>query len=340
MRFGLVADFRNPVQWRRPFPEFYAGILDQIRRAEALGFDNCWLTEHHFTDDGYNPSLLTAAAAIAAQTTRIRIGSYVLLLPFIHPVRAAEDVALVDIISGGRFDFGVGQGYSYHEFNGFCIDRATRGRRYRENIDIIRRLFTEDRVTVDGEFTRLRDVRLSPKPVQQPHPPIWVGARGPKAIARAAREGHNLIATFGKDPAPLYLETLAAAGRDPAAFRIGQLRMIYLSESEDQAWDECQDHLFHTLDFYNDIVTDALDAEGDEGFMPVGRPQDIRDSVLKDVVMVGTPQTVAAQMAEFVDNCTCTDFIAYMQFPGLDIQRANRSIELFAQHIMPVWRDA
>ena len=338
MKFGLVADFRNPVQWRKPFAEFYQAILAQIRRAEELGFENCWLTEHHFTDDGYNPSLLTAAAAIAGQTSRIRIGSYVLLLPFIHPLRAAEDIALVDIVSNGRFDLGVGQGYSYHEFNGFCIDRGTRGARYRENIDIMRRLFTEERVTYDGKFTQLADVRLSPKTIQQPHPPVWVGARGPKAIARAARDGYNLIATFGKDPAPLYIETLKECGRDPNDFRIGQLRMIYIAASEDQAWDECQEHLFHSLEFYNDIVTDANDAEGDDAFMQVTRPEQIRDSVLKDVVMVGTADMVAEKVAKFADEFVCTDLITYMQFPGIDVAKGTRSMELFARHVMPAFR--
>ena len=112
MKFGIIHDFRNPRQWRRPFPQFYQEILDQIVRAEELGYDNVWLAEHHFADDGYNPSPLTTAAAIAARTSRIRIGTYVLLMPFRHPVRVAEDATCVDIISNGRFDLGAGQGYA------------------------------------------------------------------------------------------------------------------------------------------------------------------------------------------------------------------------------------
>ena len=256
-------------------------------------------------------------------------------ISFIHPLRAAEDVALVDILSNGRFDLGIGQGYSYHEFNAFNIDRSTRGKRYRENIKIIKRLFTEQAVSEAGEFTQLTNTRLSPKPVQQPHPPIWVGARGPKAITRAARDGYNLICTFGKDPAPLYIETLRACGRNPADFRVGQLRMIYLADSEDQAWEECQDHLFHALEFYADIVADALDAEGDEGFMPITRADQIRDSAIADVVMVGTPNTVAEKMHNFARDFVCTDLITYLQFPGMDVAKSTRSMELFAKHIMP-----
>lgn len=338
MKFGLCADFRNPVQWRKPFPDLYQQILDQIALAESLGFTNCWLTEHHFTEDGYNPSLLGIASAIAARTKTIRIGSFILLLPFLHPVRAAEDVSLVDIVSNGRFDFGVGQGYSFHEFNAFCIDRSTRGARYRENLAIIKQLFTEQSVTYDGEFTQIKDVRLSPKPVQQPYPPIWVGARGPKAIERAAREGHHLIATFGKDPAPLYVETLKECGRDPSDFRIGQLRMIYIAEDEDQAWEEVQDHLFHAIDFYSDIVTDAKDAEGDEDYRVVTRPEEIRGSPLKDVVMVGTPDIVGEKMAVFARDFHCTDLVVYMQYPGLDVAKANHSMKLFAKEIMPAFK--
>jgi len=113
LKFGLMQDFRNPRQWRRPSPELYHQILEQIVRAEELGYDNVWLTEHHFTEDGYNPSLLPTAAAIAATTTRLRIGTFVLLLPFQHPVRVAEDATCVDIWSNGRFDLGIGQGYSH-----------------------------------------------------------------------------------------------------------------------------------------------------------------------------------------------------------------------------------
>ena len=108
MKFGLVEDFRNPPQWQRPYPELYQDLLDQIAHLEDLGYDNIWLTEHHFTEDGYNPSLFPTAAAIAARTQRIRIGTFIVLLPFQHPVRVAEDATSVDIFSNGRFDLGVG----------------------------------------------------------------------------------------------------------------------------------------------------------------------------------------------------------------------------------------
>lgn len=335
MRFGFMEDFRNPVKWRRPFPAFYTQILDQIARCEELGFDHVWLTEHHFTEDGYNPALMTTAAAVAMRTERIRIGTFILLLPYQHPVLVAEEVANVDILSNGRFDFGIGQGYSKYEFEALCIDRKERGPRMREGIEIIKRLFTEDSVTFDGRFTQVNGARLSPKPVQEPYPPIWIGARGPKAITKAAQMGYHLMATIGPDPAPLYVETLKESGFDPADFRIAQLRMVYTAETEDQAWDECQDHLFHMLEFYQDILSAANDAEGDDAPLPVSKPADMRNSVLRDHFMIGTPDQVAEKIEQFKAEYRCTDFIMGTQFPGLDPEKGTRALELFAREVMP-----
>tara|TARA_Y100001934_G_C11581033_1_gene418834 strand:- start:39 stop:485 length:447 start_codon:yes stop_codon:yes gene_type:complete len=139
-------------------------MLDQMIAAEELGFDHVWLTEHHFTEDAYNPSPLSMAAAIAAVTERIRIGTFVMLMPFIHPVRAAEDITLADILSNGRFDIGIGQGYTHEEFNAFTIDRRERGPRLTEGIELMRRLFTEENLTFEGKFTKLGKTTLTPNP--------------------------------------------------------------------------------------------------------------------------------------------------------------------------------
>jgi alkanesulfonate monooxygenase SsuD/methylene tetrahydromethanopterin reductase-like flavin-dependent oxidoreductase (luciferase family) len=283
--------------------------------------------------------LLPTAAAIAARTHRIRIGSFILLLPYQHPVRAAEDVACVDILSDGRFDFGIGQGYSYHEWNALCMDRGTRGMRMREGIDIIKRLYTEERVSYEGKYTRIKDLSLSPKPVQQPYPPIWIGARGPKAIRSAATMGYHLMGTIGPDPAPLYIETLKAAGRDPADFKIAQLRMVYVAATEAQAWDECEEHLWRLLTFYQDILAEAKDAAGDDKPLPVSAPHDLRHSSIADGMLIGSPDQVGKKLEQFSNEYQCTDFIMDMQFPGLDPAKATRSMELFATELMPNFRD-
>jgi len=138
MRFGLLYDFRNPTQWRLPFQELYARTIEQIVYADQLGYDSIWISEHHFVEDGYCPSVLAMAAHVAAKTSRVRIGTSVLLLPFHDPLRVAEDANTVDILSGGRLDLGVGLGYRAEEFAAFGVPRRQRPSRFEENLAILR----------------------------------------------------------------------------------------------------------------------------------------------------------------------------------------------------------
>jgi len=167
IRFGLWYDFRNPPQWRQPADRLYREILDQIAWAENSGFDDVWLSEHHFIEDGYLPSILPAAAAIAARTNRIHIASGVLLTPFHNPVRLAEDIAIVDIISGGRFELGVGIGFKQEEFSGFGVSSKERGVRTDQALDILRRALAGETVTLKSPFFDFQDVKVTPEPIQK-----------------------------------------------------------------------------------------------------------------------------------------------------------------------------
>jgi alkanesulfonate monooxygenase SsuD/methylene tetrahydromethanopterin reductase-like flavin-dependent oxidoreductase (luciferase family) len=177
MNFGLLISFRNSSKNELSYSELYRKHIDLAVEAEDLGYDTIWLTEHHFVEDGYSPSMLPLAAAIATRTKKIRIGTFVLLMPLHHPLHVAENAATVDAISNGRFDLGLGQGYRPQEFTGFNIPREERSRRLREGVEIVRRAFTEDNFSFEGQHFTVRDVTLYPKPVQKPHPPIWIGAR-------------------------------------------------------------------------------------------------------------------------------------------------------------------
>src|SRR5438445_7012939 len=158
IRFGLWYDFRNPAQWRQPADRLYRETLDQIAWGETHGFDDVWLSEHHFIEDGYLPSILPIAAAIGARTKRIRIASGVLLMPFHNPVRLAEDIAVVDIISGGRFELGVGVGFKLEEFDSFGVSFRERGSRTNESLDIIRRLLSGETVTSKSDFFNFTNI--------------------------------------------------------------------------------------------------------------------------------------------------------------------------------------
>src|SRR5215510_10043926 len=142
---------------------------------ENHGFDDVWLSEHHFIEDGYLPSILPIAAAIAARTKRIRIASGVLLMPFHNPVRLAEDIAVVDVISGGRLELGVGVGYKVEEFESFGVPFKERGERTNEALGIVRRLLDRETVTLKNKFFDLNNVKITPEPIQRPHPSMWIG---------------------------------------------------------------------------------------------------------------------------------------------------------------------
>jgi alkanesulfonate monooxygenase SsuD/methylene tetrahydromethanopterin reductase-like flavin-dependent oxidoreductase (luciferase family) len=340
MRFGIAQDFRNPADSGRPSPQLYSELLDQVVLAEQLGFDDVRLPEHHFTADGYNPSPLITAAAIAARTSRIRIGTFVLLLPFAHPVRVAEEAAVLDILSNGRFDLGLGQGYVQSEFTALAVPRSERGQRLEEGVTLLQRLFAEDDVHFEGRFTQVRGATLSPKPVQRPGPPLWIGARGEKAILRVARLGCNLLCTLGPDPAPMYVEALREEGRDPADFSINQIRFVYVADSEDRAWEECGPFLNEIINFYAPILAEAADVPGDTDFRSFDSFQQLRDSPIGQEAMIGSPDRIAEKLQTFTKNYNCTDLTMQTQYPGLDPRLANHSLELFAREVMPSFRDS
>ena len=235
MDVGLLFPFRNPPQWRKPWPQFYAEQLKQTQVAEELGYDTVWLTEHHFAEDGYSPSLLPIAGAVAAMTSRVRIGTFLLLLPLHNAVRVGEDAATVDIISNGRFDMGFGQGYSPSEFEGYGIPRKQRASLLEEGIEVIRGMWTQDPFSYQGKHYNLKNISLVPKPAQTPHPPLWIGAGQPKAVERAARMGCHFLGTNDAFAQETYDNALRTYGRDPKDFHAAQLRWAHVAPTREEA---------------------------------------------------------------------------------------------------------
>ena len=174
-------------------PDLYAQTLDQAERVDELGFDHIWLTEHHFVDDGYLPSPLTVSGALAARTRRVMIGQDVLLLPHYHPVRLAEDLAVLDNLSRGRMMLGVGMGYVPGEFAALGTLRKQRLSLMEEGLDILELAWKEDRFDYQGKRYQLRDVRVRPRPVQAEGPATWIAAMSEAGALRAARRGTHLL---------------------------------------------------------------------------------------------------------------------------------------------------
>jgi len=335
LRFGLWYSLRNPSEWHQPFQRLYADMLDQIRWAESIGYDDVWLTEHHFCEDGHAPSTLPLAAAVAARTERIRIGTAVLLLPLHHPVRVAEDGATVDILSGGRFELGVGVGYRPCEFDGLGVPRSERGSRTDEGLQIIRRLWEGETLGFHGRHHRLDGVKLVPRPVQEPRPPIWVGGFAKAGPRRAARLGDGYVGTGPmKAQIEVYREALAAADRDPGSGRLAGGHMwLFVSRDPERTWRELAPHAIYQLRSYNRWLSEA-------GQRPLPDVVDERSLEASGLLKVVTPAEGVHTLRRYLEHNPVERYFSWTVPPGFPTRRMDEHLELFASEVIPHFRRA
>lgn len=338
LQFGLLWPFRNPdsVAW----DEFYRSHLDLIVESERMGFDEAWLTEHHFIDDGYSPSLFPIGAAIAARTDRIRIGTFLLLLPLHNPVQVAEDTATLDIISGGRFDLGVGLGYRPGEFDAQGIPARERASRMREGLPVLRRLLAGEKVTIDGKYTKLNDIQISPPALQHPHPPLWVGGTAPKAIERAAAMGMHFL-SGGPGSAAIYDDALRAHGRNPRDFHVATTVPTYVAPTREQAWEIAAEPLRYMATSY---LTWTAEAKGtstaDLPALPMAEEIVRKQSMdfFGEDMLVGSPEDVIEKIEAHRTRARLTHLVSAMALPGMPVPQIRSSMELFAREVAPHFR--
>ena len=333
LRFGLWYDFRNPPQWRRKYDQLYGEILDQIVWGEQHGFDDIWLSEHHFIEDGYSPSLLPIAAAVAARTKKIRIGTSVILMPFYNPVRLAEDAATVDIISGGRFEVGVGTGYKVEEFEGFAISSKERGGRTNEGLEIVRRLWDGETLTFKGRYFEINKVKLTPEPIQKPHPPLWVGGFTPPAIRRAAKYGDGYAGvTITKDLFSRYLSELEKLGKPTTNVRLaGGKFYLIASNDPEKTWNEAADYVIYQVNAYAEWAEKA----GMPLFPHLRDRAHLRETGL---LTVADPENCIKIIRECVAEAPLTNFYAWTLPPGLPPSWVQPHLELFVNNVIPAFR--
>jgi len=240
MKFGLFGGARA-----RGGPagdsEGYHDFIRYVIGAEELGFSSVFLVEHHFTGFGQVSASLNLLSYLAARTERIRLGTAVVVLPWHNPVLVAEEAATLDLLSNGRLDFGVGKGYRPYEFSGFCIPQEEATERFDEAIDIIRKAWTsKGRFSYHGKLWHYDKIVVEPAPIQQPHPPFWLGAGSAESIRRAAREGYNLLLD---QIAPIdtiiervrtFREECQAAGRHYDPMMVGVTRGLQIVHNEEE----------------------------------------------------------------------------------------------------------
>jgi alkanesulfonate monooxygenase SsuD/methylene tetrahydromethanopterin reductase-like flavin-dependent oxidoreductase (luciferase family) len=237
LRLGVVCDFRNPPDSGIPTPGLYAEILEQVAWLDGLGLDLVWFTEHHFVDDGYLPAWRPMAGAMVARTSRLRFSSDICLLPFENPVRLAEDLAVLDNLSDGRIELGVGMGYAPHEFRGFGVPPPQRLSRMEEGLEVLTRAFTGERFSFRGKRYDFHDVVIRPRYVQPGGPPLWIAAMSASGAHRAARFDAHLLPQGERahvlDP---WREAVRAVGRSPDMRRVGIIRSYFVTDDPEREW--------------------------------------------------------------------------------------------------------
>jgi alkanesulfonate monooxygenase SsuD/methylene tetrahydromethanopterin reductase-like flavin-dependent oxidoreductase (luciferase family) len=326
MEVGLFFTFRNPPPWRRDPAQLYADTLAQVRLADDAGFDAVWMGEHHFTDDGFAPALMPLAAAIAVATSRVQIGTDVLLLPQHHPVRLAEAATTVDLLSNGRLVLGLGLGYRPSEFAAVGLDYHRRGDLMDEALEVLVGCFTREAFSFDGRYYAVREVTLSPRPVQRPMPRIALGGTGPRMLERAARFGcSGLMSTPTADVLARHLQLVQQHGGDVTAQRYYGMAMGFVAETEDAAWAVAHEHAAWELEHYNDWFASA------------GLPRIFPNGPRADFV-IGPP----AQWLDRVDHqlhgpapVRCDHLVVELTISGMAHGHVMRAIELFADQVLP-----
>jgi alkanesulfonate monooxygenase SsuD/methylene tetrahydromethanopterin reductase-like flavin-dependent oxidoreductase (luciferase family) len=295
----------------------YGSALELCEEAEALGCHSIWLSEHHLFDDGYLPQPLTFAAAVAARTKRARIGTAIVIAPLHHPVELAEQAAVVDVLSGGRVEVGIGAGYRVPEFDLYGSDLAAR-------------YATTDRCAAG--LRRLWEV-ITPRPVQA-RVPIWMGYQGPRGARRAVQLGEHLLSYAARLWEP-YRDGLIEAGHDPSSGRMAGGVNGWVTDDPEGDWPVVSRYVAHQFDSYRRHMVEGTDA-------PIPRPVDpdrlrARDEARGPLnrIVYGTPEEVAADILGATAGAPVATVFLWASIAGMPHELAARHVQTICNELAP-----
>lgn len=326
LTFGLWYDFRNPERWRRPFEQMYSEYLDQIATAESLGYGSVWLTEHHFCEDGYTPSPLVILSAIGQRTRRMRLGTNLMILPLHDPIRIAEDSATLSLLTGGRFDLGVGIGYKQSEFAQFGRELKQRPSLVEEAIEIIRRGWSGETVDFEGKRFRVDKHKITPCPEHLPR--IFLGGMSEPAIDRAARIADGFLSTggIGQD---MYIESLRRNGKDPASGTIVAGHWAIISEDPERELARIGEHLLYQANEYI-----RWGAFGPPETTPLFETP--AAAVANGLYELWDAEQAVTNLNALIDTYPqVKDIHFWAQFPGESVESGQRRLEYIAAKVLP-----
>ena len=334
MKFGLFGGARTDAGELASDSRIYTDYIDYICEAEQLGFHSIFLVEHHFTGFGQVSSTLQFLTYLAAKTSTMRLGTAVLVLPWHNPALLAEQAATLDLLSNGRFDFGIGKGYRWGEFHGFCIPMEEAEARYDETVQFLRKAWTsEGRFSHHGNYWDFEDVVIEPAPVQKPHPPLWIGAQSPKSIRFAADNGFNLL--LGQAGSPevvaegisIYRRAIETQGRVYDSSTVGLTRALHLAYTAEER------EAAHDLraKFLRNVQLQSLSPTGEAPTL--GRPRRLLSkeemhAATESDALIGPPDEIIRRLKKLQEGG-----VEYVML--IDVGGSLEALRTFAREVMP-----
>jgi alkanesulfonate monooxygenase SsuD/methylene tetrahydromethanopterin reductase-like flavin-dependent oxidoreductase (luciferase family) len=351
MKFGLlyIPDY-YPDRYKSA-SHYYGEMMEQIQYEEELGFDGVFFAEHYVGGYAF-PSPPIFATAVAQKTKRIRLGTGVTLLPLSNPIRTAEEYAMLDVLSDGRLDFGVGRGVLKAEYELFDIDEAESHGRFHESLEVILRAWTQDTVSYEGKYYKVREVTSLPKPVQKPYPPIWSAcAVTPESFIWAGQKGfHPMIVPFAypkhedlQAKLHLYWSALKEAGHDPQTREVLGVYHLYVAETDEEAHALARGHFVQYWRFFGGLDQKAAWQSADYkeehgGLSKLFGSATYEDLDKGDCVIFGTPERCVQRLKRAEADFGLTYPIFEVNFGGFPHKEAMKSLELFAKYVMPQFK--
>jgi alkanesulfonate monooxygenase SsuD/methylene tetrahydromethanopterin reductase-like flavin-dependent oxidoreductase (luciferase family) len=326
MKVGLYFDLRNPPLWRQDSSRLYGFTLEMCEEAERLGAHSIWLTEHHLFEDGYMSQPLTFAAAVAARTRRVRIGTGIVMAPLHPAISIAEQATVVDLISGGRLELGLGSGYRAPEFELYGADLTKRFGTTLSRAREIRQLWADPRVT----------------PLRaQDHIPIWLGFAGPKNVRRAGELGEGLLALDPRLYAP-YQEGLIAGGHSPTIARMGGMVNAWITDDPDEDWPKIARYAHYWIESYRRA---AVEGTSDPAPPPVDMDQLRTADITRGWDMFGdchipitTPEDAARQLRDYLAGLPVEQIYFWASYAGMPEAMVARNVQMICTRLAPLLR--
>ncbi len=332
LKVGVLQFFSWPER-RTGIETVYERALQRIEIMDRTGYDAVWLAEHHFHSFSVCPSVHMMGTHVAARTRRLRIGTAVSLAAFYHPLRLAEEVALLDVLSGGRVNWGAGRGFDRTEFAAFGVPQEESAARFQETVDVVLRAWTEERLTYAGRFFRCEDVEVLPKPLQKPRPPVWLAASSPEAITRAAAGGFTIM----MDPhsshveiarkRELYRAALEGAAFSMAGREIPMARLLAIAPTARAAEETARRGAAWLVGAYAGPQHQSMTNVIGFGVAADVPPVDPVERYLGGTVIYGTPEAVTDDIVRLREEM----FLEYLLCAPL----SHESFVLFTDQVLP-----